>query len=249
MRHGTALLTALFALVLTSIAHAATWTEGVNYYVISPAQPTNVPTGKIEVAEVFSYACPFCAQFNPLVKQLQTSLPANAQMVYVPASFNPSEDWPAFQRATCAAQILGILDKTHDKVFDAVWKTGELAVVDPQTHRIKNPLPSIEDIAKYYNHISGVPVDKFLNTSKSFAVDTAMRRDDALVLAYHIDGTPSFVVNGKYRITGQSAGGMPQMIEVAKYLVAKESAGAAASKAAAVAPAGPKKVAAVAAAK
>jgi len=238
MRNRTALLTSLLALVVTSIAHGATWTEGVNYFLISPAQPTNVPAGKIEVAEVFSYACPFCAQINPLVRQLQASLPANAQMVYIPASFNPSEGWPTFQRATCAAQMLGILDKTHDKVFDAVWKTGELAVSDPKTHRIKNPLPSIEDIAKYYNHISGVPVAKFLDASKSFAVDTAMRRDDALVLAYHIDGTPSLIVNGKYRITGQAAGGMPQMIEVAKYLVQKESAGGAARKVAVAAPAG-----------
>jgi len=230
MRTRTALLTSLLALALTSLAHAATWTEGVNYFVISPAQPTNVPAGKIEVAEVFSYACPFCAQFNPDVRRLQAALPSNAQMVYIPASFNPSEDWPAFQRATCAAQILGILDKTHDKVFDAVWKTGELAVVDPQTHRIRNPLPSIEDIAKYYSHISGVPVQKFLDTSKSFAVDTAMRRDDSLVAAYHIDGTPSLVVNGKYRITGQGAGGMPQMIEVAKYLVQKESAASGAAR-------------------
>jgi thiol:disulfide interchange protein DsbA len=165
---------------------------------------------------------------------LQASLPANAQMVFIPASFNPAEDWPTFQRATCAAQILGILDKTHDKVFDAVWKTGELAVSDPKTNRIKNPLPSIEDVAKYYNHISGVPVQKFLDTSKSFAVDTAMRRDDSLVVANHIDGTPSLVINGKYRITGQSAGGMPQMIEVAKYLVDKESKASANARAARV---------------
>jgi thiol:disulfide interchange protein DsbA len=128
-----------------------------------------------------------------------------------------------FQRATVTAQILGILDKTHDKMFDAVWKTGELAISDPKTQRLKNPLPTIEDAARYYNHISGVPVQKFLDAAKSFAVDTAMRRDDALIMAYHIDGTPSLVVNGKYRITGQSAGGMPQMIEVAKFLVAQES--------------------------
>jgi thiol:disulfide interchange protein DsbA len=144
-------------------------------------------------------------------------------MTFIPASFNPAEDWPTFQRATCAAQILGILDKTHDKVFDAVWKTGELAVTDPQTHRIKNPLPSIEDIAKYYNHISGVPVQKFLDTSRSFAVDTAMRRDDSLVVTFHVDSTPTLIVNGKYRVTAQAAGGMPQMIAVAKYLVEKES--------------------------
>jgi thiol:disulfide interchange protein DsbA len=222
MSKRVATLTSLLALVMTSLAHAQTWTEGVNYFPVVPAQHTNVPPGKIEVAEIFSYACPFCAQFNPLVKQLQKSLPPNAQMVFVPASFNPSEGWPMFQRATCAAQILGILDKTHDEMFDAVWQTGELAISDPKTHRLKNPLPTIEDVARYYNHISGVPVAKFLDTAKSFAVDTQMRRDDALIVAYHIDGTPSLIVNGKYRITGQSAGGMPQMIEVAKWLVAKE---------------------------
>jgi thiol:disulfide interchange protein DsbA len=223
MSKRAAILASLLALVMTSLAHAQTWTEGVNYFPVVPAQHTNVPAGKIEVVEIFSYACPYCAQFNPLVQQLQKSLPANAQMVFIPASFNPSEDWPMFQRATCAAQILGILDKTHDKMFDAVWKTGELAISDPKTHLLKNPLPTIEDVARYYNHISGVPVDKFLDTAKSFAVDTQMRRDDALIMAYHIDGTPSLIVNGKYRITGESAGGMPQMIEVAKWLVAKES--------------------------
>jgi len=246
MKKRNAVLTSLLALVFTSLAHAATYTEGVNYFLVSPAQHTNVPAGKIEVAEVFSYACPFCAQFNPLVHQLQASLPSNAQMTFIPASFIPAEGWPMFQRATCTAQILGIFDKTHDKVFDAVWKTGELAVSDPKTHQIKKPLPTIEDVAKYYNHISGVPVQKFLDTAKSFAVDTAMRRDDALVLAYHIDGTPSLLVNGKYRVTVQSAGGMQQMIEVAKYLVAQESkAGVNARAAKAVSPtAGSQQVAA-----
>ena len=216
-------LPALLALLLTSLAHAQNWVEGTNYYPVVPAQHTNVAPGKIEVAEVFSYGCPFCAQINPLIEQLRKSLPPNAQMVYIPASFNPSEAWPMFQRAACTAQALGIFDQTHDKMFDAVWKTGELAISDPKTHALRNPMPTIEDAAKYYNHISGIPVDKFLAAAKSFSVDVQMRRDDALVMAYHIDGTPSLVVNGKYRISVQSAGGMKEMIEVAKWLVAKES--------------------------
>jgi hypothetical protein len=44
------------------------------------------------------------------------------------------------QRATCTAQALGILDKTHDAMFDAVCKTGELAISDPKTHVFRNPL-------------------------------------------------------------------------------------------------------------
>jgi len=220
-RHVT--LPALLALIITSLAHAQNWKEGTNYFPVIPAQPTSVPAGKIEVAEIFSYGCPYCAQVNPLIQQLKKSLPKDAQLVFVPASFNPGEDWPMFQRATCTAQTLGILDKTHDAMFDAVWKTGELAISDPKTHALKNPLPTIEDAARYYNRISGIAVDKFLAASKSFSVDVAMRRYDALVLAYHVDQTPTLVVNGKYRITGQSAGGVQQMMELAKWLVAQES--------------------------
>jgi len=216
-------LSAVLALILTSLAHAQTWTEGTNYFPVIPVQHTSVPAGKIEVAEIFSYGCPYCAQFNPLLQQLKKSLPKNVQLVFVPDSFNPYEDWPMFQRATCTAQTLGIFDRTHDAMFDAVWKTGELAISDPKTHAPKQPLPTIEDAARYYHRISGISVDKFLAASKSFAVDVAMRRYDSLAVAYHADSTPSLIVNGKYRITGQSAGGLPQMIELAKWLVAKES--------------------------
>ena len=40
--------------------------------------------------------------------KLAQSLPANAVVDYLPASFNPSEDWPMFQLAFCTAQVLGI---------------------------------------------------------------------------------------------------------------------------------------------
>jgi protein dithiol oxidoreductase (disulfide-forming) len=210
-------------LIFTSIAHAQTWTEGTHYFPIVPAQRTNAPAGKIEVTEVFSYGCPYCAQFNPFMKQLKKTLPVNAALVFVPDSFNPSEDWPMFQRAVCTAQTLGIFDKTHDAMFEAVWKTGDLAISDPQSHRLKSPLPTIEDAARYYNRISGIAIDKFVAASKSFAVDVKMRSDDALVRAYHVESTPTLIINGKYRVDPVSAGGMQQMIDLAKWLVAKES--------------------------
>ncbi|MEJ0008972.1 MAG: hypothetical protein WDM77_22055 [Steroidobacteraceae bacterium] len=89
-----------------------------------------------------------------------------------PASFNPSEDWPMFQRAYVTAEVLGIADRANDAIFDAVWKSGELAVVDLQTNRLKSPAPSIQDAAKVYNKLTGVPVDKFLAVSQSFAVES-----------------------------------------------------------------------------
>ncbi|HEY3785281.1 MAG TPA: thiol:disulfide interchange protein DsbA/DsbL [Steroidobacteraceae bacterium] len=215
-------LAGLLTWLLAPAIQAQTWKEGENYFLITPAQHTSVGPGKVEVTEAFSYACPFCAQFNPLVQQLKRSLPPSAELVYLPASFNSAEDWPMFQRAACTAQLLGVLDKAHDAMFDAVWKTGELAVADPETHRLRNPLPSIEDAARFYNRLAGVPVEKFLDTAKGFAVDAKMRVDDGLMAAYQVDSTPTMIVNGKYRITVQAAGGMKEMIEVTQWLVSRE---------------------------
>jgi protein dithiol oxidoreductase (disulfide-forming) len=202
---------------------APVWTEGTHYFLIKPPRPTALPPGKVEVTEVFSYACPACNMFQPTMQKLKQSLPANAVVDYLPASFNPGEDWPMFQLAYCTAQVLGIADRTHDAMFDAVWGTGELAILDSSGGRIKERLPTIEDAARFYNKKAGVPIDKFLSTAKSFAVDLKVRNDEDLLKAYGIDRTPTIVVNGKYRVQVQSAGGTEQVIELVKWLVAKES--------------------------
>jgi protein dithiol oxidoreductase (disulfide-forming) len=210
-------------LALSSSARAATWIEGKNYFLINPARPPAVAPGKVEVTEVFSYGCPACNAFVPVMHKLKQALPANAVLTYVPASFNPSEDWPMFQLAFCTAQVLGVAEQTHEAMFDAVWKTGELAIIDPATQRVKDRLPTIEDAARFYNRNAGVPVAKFLSTAKSFTVDTKVRSAEDVIEAYRVDRTPTIVVNGRYRLQAESAGGYDQVIELIKWLVAKET--------------------------
>jgi thiol:disulfide interchange protein DsbA len=108
-------------------------------------------------------------------------------------------------------------------MFDAVWKGGELSVTDPSTRGLKSRMPTIEDAAKFYNQHAGVPVEKFVATSKSFSADLKVRSDQDLVMAYKVDRTPTIIVNGKYRLHAESAGGADQVIELVKYLVAKET--------------------------
>jgi protein dithiol oxidoreductase (disulfide-forming) len=217
-------LLTLAATALPLVASAQTsWTEGRNYFLIVPALHTSVPAGKVEVTEVFSYACPHCSEFRPVIKQLKAELPPNAVFTQVPASFNPAEDWPMFQRAYATAQALGVADRANDAIFDAIWKSGELAVVDLQTNRLKSPPPSIQDAARVYNKLTGVPVDQFVAVSQSFAVDVKVKADDAYVLHGQVDSTPTIVVNGKYRLNTESAGGPNQVLQLVKYLVAKES--------------------------
>lgn len=112
-----------------------------------------------------------------------------------------------FQRAYLAAKALGISDKTHDAMFDAVWKSGELATMDRSTNRLKNPLPTIEDAAQFYAKSAGIKAEDFLATANSFTINTRMKQADAYIKSAGIELTPTIVVNGKYRLTTTSAGG------------------------------------------
>jgi protein dithiol oxidoreductase (disulfide-forming) len=220
----SAALCAALALSVPAVSYGAqVWTEGVNYFLIQPARPTGLAPGKVEVTEVFSYACPACNIFQPAMHKLKQSLPANVVVDYVPAAFNTAEDWPMFQLAYVTAQILGVDQQTHDAMFDAVWKGGDLSITDSSTRGLKSRMPSIEDAAKFYNQRAGVPVEKFIAASKSFSADLKVRTDQDLLMAYKVDRTPTMIVNGKYRLHVESAGGTDQLIDLIKYLVAKES--------------------------
>jgi thiol:disulfide interchange protein DsbA len=225
MRRCVAALAAVLVLISSLDARAAqTWTPGRHYTLLMPGQPTRVPAGRVEIMEVFSYGCPACNGFQPIVEKLKHSLPPNAQWVFLPASFNANEDWPMFQRAYFAAQTLGIAQRTHQGMFDAVWKSGELAVADPVTHRLKSPQPSLEDAARCYERMTGVKPEAFLSAAHSFAVDLKVRAADAQIAAMQVPGTPCIVVNGKYRVNLDSLSSTDDLIDLVKYLVAKESA-------------------------
>jgi thiol:disulfide interchange protein DsbA len=51
-----------------------------------------------------------------------------------------------------------------------------------------------------------------------------LRQGESKVRGYEITGVPAMVVNGKYRISAQMAGGQKQMLDVVDFLVEKERA-------------------------
>lgn len=69
------------------------WHPGVSYDVISPAQPSTVPRGKVEVLEVFWLGCPHCYELEPYVRRWLKTKPAYVDFVRVPVT------WDALHRA------------------------------------------------------------------------------------------------------------------------------------------------------
>lgn len=216
----TAALLLCAAVIPLSAQAQLRWQEGVHYETVVPAVPTSTP-GKIEVTEVFSYGCPFCYQAQEIVAQLKASLPAYAQMTYVHASFNSAEAWPVFQRAYLTAQSLGIAEANHQALFDAIWKTGQLPIINPATQQLAAVMPTLANLARFYAQHSAVKEADFLKLAQSPQIDAAVQRSDDLVKAYRISGTPSFVINGKYR-TGKGLRSWDELIQMVNYLVALE---------------------------
>ena len=211
------LATAAFALASVSAfaqAGVEPFQAGVHYFPVDPPQPTS-SGDKVEVVEVFSYACIHCAHFEPHVQAWKQKKPAAAAFSYLPAVFNAS--WETMARAYYAGEVLGIAEKAHQDLFDGI--------------HVRRDVRNLEDIAKIYAKY-GKTEQQFLDATKSFAVEMKINRAKQMVPRYGVDGTPTVIVAGKYRVTGGSAGGMEKIFDVVNFLVAKEAAAAKAAPAA-----------------
>jgi protein dithiol oxidoreductase (disulfide-forming) len=194
---------ALFSLMLsfTSIINA----ETVGYEAVTPAQPTK-STDKIEVIEFFWYGCPHCYSFEPSLSKWAKTLPKNVEFIRQPAVF--SELWGKHAKAYFTAEALGVVDKVHSDLFDAV--------------QAKQSLETEDELAKFFA-AHGVKESDFRTNYNSFLVDAKMRQAKTMAARYGVTGVPAIIVNGKYRTNATLAGSQEKMIDVINQLIKQES--------------------------
>lgn len=214
---------ALFAVLLmglfliTGLAAAPELTEefspGKHYQAIEPAQPVQT-ADKIEVLEVFGYACPHCYDFEPYLERWISQKAPDVEVRRMPAVFR--QNWLAHAKAFYTAEALGVVGKITGPLFKAM-------------HVDKRKLDDEPSLAEFFAE-QGLSKEKFSKTFNSFAVDTKVRQAQHLVRAYGIQGVPTIVVNGKYQTSGSLAGDYDTVLKVIAYLVDKERAEAATRK-------------------
>lgn len=188
-------------------------TPGTDYVEIPNGQPYLPLNGKVEVVEVFGYVCPACAQFQPLVNSWEKKLPANVRFTYVPAAFGGP--WITYAKAYYAAESLGMVERTHNDLFKAIH-------ID-QTLKGERGQDSVADVAAFYGK-HGVDAKQFASTMESFAVNAKLNKAKQWAIRSGLEGTPTIIVNGKYRVLGKT---FPDMLRIADALIAQESAGSA----------------------
>lgn len=185
---------------------AATYTQGKEYVALPAPIERASNVGKVEVVEVFSYGCIHCANFAPLAEKLRQELPKGAVFKLLPAPFN--EQWLPFARAYYAADKLGVVARTHLKLFTAKFDQ-------------HYPMNTLGELADFYAR-EGVNREQFMKLATSPEATAQLKRDLALIEHWQVDGTPSLVVDGKYRVADVTS---PQeMADVALWLAKRELA-------------------------
>jgi len=200
------------ALLLSSpfvMAQDEPYQEGVHYFKINQA-PANTGSDTVEVTELFSYACSHCNTMEPYVQSWIQSKPDNVVFNRIGVAFG-RQAWEMMARAYITAEMLGIVEESHPAMMDAIWKEGK-------------QFRSVDDLADFY---SGFGVEKatFMANYESFAADSQLRKSQRDVQLFGITGTPTLVVNRKYRVqSSKDVRDFNAMLDVVDYLVSKESA-------------------------
>lgn len=161
----------------TSAAPASTFTEGDEFISRTPPAGTPAPTGPVRIVEVFSYACPHCAEFAPYMDKVRAALPPGVEVRYMPAVFYP--EWTAAAQTFYALRQMNALDKTHDLIFKA--------------HREHYPLNSLDDYATFLA-AHGVDKQKFQEATINATTMRELAADHQTEAEWGIDATPTLVV-------------------------------------------------------
>lgn len=193
---------ACLLLIVPFSVNAQTFVAGTHYDVLETPVRTR-DADKVEVVEVFWYGCSHCYNFEPFVKQWKKNKPDYVDFWSSPAIWNDTMKLHA--RAFYTAKALGVLDKLHDPLF---------TILVVERKRLSNQ-SQIEDLFADY----GVDRTQFEKTFNSFSVNSQVSQADARARSYKVTGTPEVIVNGKYRVSGRSAGGQAKMMEVVDFLI------------------------------
>lgn len=200
-RHVTALLAAT-ALPGITLAQGGP-VEGQQYVEIKP--PVATPPGKIEVLEFFSYACPHCSAFEPVLEAWAKKLPSDVVLKRMPVPFLMNAE--LFQRTYFALESLNMVDAMQKKIF---------AAVHVERARLDKP----EDIAALITKNGGDGA-RYLEAMKSFGVANGVTRAKKAMADYKVESVPTLAVAGRYITSPSQAGGAEQALRVVDFLIQK----------------------------
>ncbi|MCG7489033.1 thiol:disulfide interchange protein DsbA/DsbL [Vibrio sp. Of14-4] len=194
----------LFALLTTAIislsTHAAKFDEGT-YYEVLKTEKSATP----KVTEFFSFYCPHCYNFEPVINQVKTSLPKDAQFEKVHVAFMGKDMAIPMAKSYATMVTLGV----EDSMVPAMFK---------QIHQLRSA-PQDEKALRQIFIDNGVDAKKFDATYNSFVVNSMQKNFDKQFEKSTLTGVPGVLVNDKYIVKSEKIRTMEEYSQLINYLL------------------------------
>ena len=191
-------------MLLLSTSVAADPKPGAEFDAVAQPITTDI-AGKIEVMEVFWYGCIHCYQMEAPLNAWVKKLPADVYFKRMPAL--PRADWAPMAKAFFAMEALGVQEKLHTQLFEAVHKQKVLNPTDEKA--------AIDWVTK----ASGMDKLKVEQAFKSFTINTNLNRAAQIFRSSGATGVPSLIIDGKFITSSTMSGGNAEALKVADYII------------------------------
>ena len=162
------------------------YTQGPSYVPVSPAEPTSVKPGQIEVVEFFWYGCPHCFALEQYLEPWLEHKPANVVFKRIPVAMSWGEHMDIDGYAFYTAQALGLEPKINTPLFNAIHQKRQRNLTNDKT--------ALQAFLKGY----GVSEKDFDATWNSFSVQFEMSQAAETEKRVGLKGVPTIIVNGKW---------------------------------------------------
>lgn len=194
---------------LTTFAESFQYEEGAHYVKLEVSVRTR-ERDIIDVTEYFSYGCPHCYRFEPLVSQWKDGLPDDVEFSRTPAVWKQAAGYELYARTYYTALALGLLEKIHLPLFNAI-------------HVDRRRLLDLNAMAAFMAEQGVEPVAFVKNFNNSFGVKAMYQQAIARGQLYRSRGVPAVIINGKYRIEASMVDNSnANMLRVADFLINRE---------------------------
>jgi len=190
-------------ILLPLSVQAADFKKGTHYEVIK-----QTATAKPEVIEFFSFYCPHCFKFEPLMEQLEASLSEDVTVKKNHVNFLGKEMGPQLTQAYAAAELLEVEDKVASLIFD-------------QIHTQRKPINGEAGILAIFEK-AGISNPEALGALASFPANGIASQMKRNTETFEIRGVPSLIVNGKYRVITNSVKSTDEFVELVAFLTKKK---------------------------
>lgn len=193
---------ALLVLPVVAQANEDKFKEGVHYEVIAEEG-----TKRPEVKEFFSFYCIHCYRFETVAAAMKEAYPQQFEKSHIVS--HPTLRLMA--RGLVAAKLF----KKEAPISQAFYE---------RIHEQKKQITTEEDLQAIF-HVHGIEADKFAKAMKHPLVEKQVNEMEREMVKYNVNATPTFIVNGKYRLLtngfSNSEDVIGDLVEAAGYLMEK----------------------------